>query len=238
LSAKRVGLIGNAVSDHDELFEIREGFFCRNVSIHPPSLRIDKISPETMKILAKSGLRSVTLAPETADEKIGKKIHKWIPSETLVEKSAHLAEYGIKEIKLYWILGLPDSDDSETQQIANAIKEIVSKTSLKITASINPFVPKPHSEFAAMPMFSDAELKQKFGYIRSILKGTKDIKLELNYSVGNRLDAILSNFGEEISPALAAIASGGGIKTSLKKSNIDLDASIVAQQALATERIK
>lgn len=237
-SAKRVGLIGNAISEHDSIEEIVEGFKNREVSVHLSSLRIDKVSRTIKKIIEKSGSRSLTFAPETADENIGRKIHKWIPPEALIENIIEFSKCGMKEAKLYWILGLPGSDDSETIAIAKIIKDILAKTSIKIISSVNPFVPKPHSEFAKEKMLSDYELKKRFNILRDLLKGEKNLKLDLNYSIGNRLDAILSTCVENIAPALFEIAKGSGIKTSLKKCGIDIEAEISAQNNTKFYRIK
>ena len=236
-SAKRVGLVGSAVAEHDELEAIFRGFSERGVSIHPSSIRLDRVSRETLELLAESGLRSVTFAPETASERLARKIGKWISPGKIISEAKELKSMGFREMKLYWILGLPDEKPEDIDAMVSAIRGITDSCDLRISCSVNPFIPKPHTRFSGEPMLAHDDLSARFERLTSQLRGISNLRLEINYSTRSRFSALLSVGDESIAPVLEKIAAGGGIKRALKDFGIDLDAPIRAPENPPTGRI-
>ena len=237
-SAERVGLVGSAIAEHDELMAIIEGFRERGVKVHTSSIRLDRISADSLKLLAESGLKTVTFAPETASEKLARKIGKWIPPEDMIAAAQKLSRLGFVEMKLYWIIGLPGESMADIEQNIAAIEGIVGAADIRVSCSVNPFIPKPHSRFSAEPMLSHTELSARFGRLKSALHGIPNLKLELNYSARSRLSAALSTCDREITHALIEMANGSGIRISLKKAGIDLNDEIIAPIDSGFERIR
>src|SRR5690606_25481151 len=61
----RVALIGAAVSDHSRIEDLCQGLYERDFQLTTPSLRIESVSDELITILSKSGLKTITIAPES-----------------------------------------------------------------------------------------------------------------------------------------------------------------------------
>ena len=61
----KITLIGAAVSDYSDLDKLISGLEGEGFQISTPSLRIESISQENLKTLKKSGLKTITLAPES-----------------------------------------------------------------------------------------------------------------------------------------------------------------------------
>jgi len=234
--ASRVGLVGSAIAEHRDLEAIIRGFAERNVSVHLSSIRLDRVSGKVVRLLAESGAKSVTFAPETASERLAKRIGKWIPPSDIIEQGRKLSESGFDEMKLYWIVGLPEEEREDVKNLASAIEEIAKTCSMRISCSVNPFIPKPHSRFADSPMLSHRELEERFAILKSRLKNVSNLSLEINYSRRSRLSALFSVGGRELSSAIIDM-SERGIKGALKEAGIDLDAKISAPQNPSWRRI-
>jgi radical SAM superfamily enzyme YgiQ (UPF0313 family) len=210
--SKHVGLIGAVISDHPELEEICAALHSNGLEIGTSSLRVDMLSPELLKILVDSGLKTLTLAPEVGTGKMWKIIKKRINREAVL-KSAKIAEDSlIPNLKLYFIIGLPYEDERDIDGMVELIHDIYkifmldheqiktnrekSHLQKKVTLSINPFVPKPHTPFQWCAMNSEGELKEKLRRIEAGIKSFKGVHLEKKslreailqgiFSLGNR----------------------------------------------------
>ncbi|MFH1337189.1 MAG: radical SAM protein [Candidatus Zixiibacteriota bacterium] len=192
--SKHVGLIGAVISDHPDLEDICQRLHSGGFEIGTSSLRVDMLSPNLLKILVDSGLRTLTLAPEAGTERMWRVTKKNIDKDAVL-KSAKLArEADIQNLKLYFIIGLPFEEIRDIEGIVDLIREVheifvvVKKpgstsqnrkgSSKRIILSINPFVPKPHTPFQWCAMNSEKELKEKLGRIEKAIKNLKGIQLE------------------------------------------------------------
>jgi radical SAM superfamily enzyme YgiQ (UPF0313 family) len=211
-NSKHVGLIGAVISDHPELEEICAALHSDGLEIGTSSLRVDMLSPELLKILVDSGLKTLTLAPEVGTEKMWKVIKKRINREAVL-KSVRIAEDSqIPNLKLYFIIGLPYEDERDINGIVELIHDVYNIFMLdhkrlitdgerkhkrkRIILSINPFIPKPHTPFQWCAMNSEEELKDKLRRIEAGIKSFKRVHLEKKslreailqgiFSLGNR----------------------------------------------------
>ena len=73
----RVGLLGAAVGDHPDLVTPGASW-SRRAAASPSSLRLDRLDPDLLDLLAAAGTRTATFAPETGSERlrcvVGKRI--------------------------------------------------------------------------------------------------------------------------------------------------------------------
>ena len=121
------------------------------VSISFPSLRPDTFTPEVAKNavgLRRSGL---TLAPEAGSQRLRNVINKNNTEEDLLTAVDVAYQMGWKQIKLYFMIGLP----TETQDDLTAIVDLVGKVvqvgrkygRREVHVSLSPFCPKPQTPF-------------------------------------------------------------------------------------------
>ncbi len=124
------------------------------VSFSLPSLRIDSFSIELahkMQQVRKSGL---TFAPEAGTQRLRDVINKGVTEENLLEACAAAFHQGWKQVKLYFMMGLPTETDEDiigiatlAQRVVDLYKEIMGKRGVKVTVSVSCFVPKPYTPF-------------------------------------------------------------------------------------------
>lgn len=235
--AKRIGVVGNAVAEHPHLGEIIDYFSERGARVSPSSIRFDRLNEPISDKLASTGIRTLTFAPETASKELAKNISKWIDIEDIIQYANVASKKGFRELKLYWIIGLPKEQDDDVIELANAIKKIDSSPGISLSCSINTFIPKPHTKFQYEFMFSDSEIKRRIKLLKANIGSKTSAKIEFNYSRQSRISAILSIGGSEITPVLKRIAEGGGIKTSFAGYGIDINAAIFGDENAPWERI-
>ncbi len=203
-----IGLVGAVISDHPDLEDICQILHRDGFEIGTSSLRLDMLSPKLLKILVDSGLKTLTLAPEVGTDRMWKIIKKNINKDAVL-KSAEIAKDAlIQHLKLYFIIGLPYEEEEDIDGIVDLIHEVYEifmpgskriKTSEKnrlgirrITLSINPFIPKPHTPFQWCTMNSETELKKKLNRIGEGIRNLKGVCLERKSLKGAILQGIFS----------------------------------------------
>ncbi len=101
-----IGLIGAAVSDHPQIDEIATRIVDRGARLSVSSLRADSVSPAVLDALARSGAKSLTIAPEAGSERLRAAIAKDISDTQIMDTLTRAARAGLREAKLYFMIGL------------------------------------------------------------------------------------------------------------------------------------
>ncbi len=219
----RIGLVGSAVSEHPDLLEIFTTLEDRGYSVSTSSIRVDRIGTDAMTVLARSGARSITIAPETHIPRLARAIGKNITPEAIIER---LADTDFNEIKLYYIIGMPGEDDSDMQTLAEGIGKI--KKGLpgrRLVLSVNPFIPKPCSRWGREKMASHKTLTRRFAILSKHLAKHR-LKPTTNYSFRQRLEAVIATGDIETGRAIMRIADNVPVKKALRDIGIDPMAEI------------
>ena len=185
---KKINLIGAAVSDYSHIDYLLETLREKGFVVSTPSMRIESITRDILVSLRKSGLKTLTIAPESI-ESIRKKINKDISDEKIFEVVRDAVDLGFN-IKLYFIIGLSSSSDEDIVELKDFIKIIDSmkydidsnsksssrKAKVSIKFSVNPLIPKPHTPMQ-WNAYDMKDIKSKIRYLKKNLKGV-DIKFD------------------------------------------------------------
>ena len=209
----KVSLIGSGLSDYSHLIEV-----CRwivndkKLDLSLPSLRADSVSQELLRILAEGGERTLTIAPETGSEALRRSLNKKVTDEDVLCAARDALEAGLRNIKLYFMVGLPGEEEQDIRDIGNLVKRIakLGYSPRSIRLSITPFVPKPHTAFQWFPQAPPNILKDRLKIIRSSLGSqTKFDMVALDYRWA-QIDALLSMADRGIGKILKHVAEAGG----------------------------
>lgn len=165
----KVTLIGAAVSDYGELTNLTKGLEREGFQISTPSLRIESITKETLETLKRSGLKTITLAPESI-EKLRKAINKDISDEKIFTVIKDAVDLNFK-IKLYFLVGIPGESDEDVENLVEYMKRIANMhTSIRnVKFSVNPLIPKPHTPLQ-WETYNFKDVKNKIRYIKREMK--------------------------------------------------------------------
>lgn len=162
----KIALIGAAVSDHSQVEDLCRGLDERGFQVTTPSLRIESISEELLEILGRSGLKTVTIAPESI-WKVRKSVNKPIPDEKIFKTIQTVFKQKMN-VKLYFMLGLPQETMEDVESLSMLIKDFVKMADRhgSVRVSANPFIPKPHTPFQ-WHRFNFEDVKSKIRYLSS-----------------------------------------------------------------------
>ncbi len=156
---EEVGLLSLSSADHTEIGEVAKGLADRyegsNVSLSLPSTRVDAFNISLANEFSRNGRRSgLTFAPEGGSERMRKVINKMVTEEDLINTVAAAYSHGWRQVKLYFMVGLPTETDEDVLQVADLAKKVIAKgrevtghNDIRCTVSIGGFVPKPHTPF-------------------------------------------------------------------------------------------
>ncbi|MGZ4501208.1 MAG: TIGR03960 family B12-binding radical SAM protein [Nocardioidaceae bacterium] len=156
---EEVGLLSLSSADHTEIGDVAKGLADRyegsNVSLSLPSTRVDAFNITLANEFSRNGRRSgLTFAPEGGSERMRKVINKMVTEEDLIRTVATAYSHGWRQVKLYFMCGLPTETDEDVLEIADLAKKVIAKgrevsgrNDIRCTVSIGGFVPKPHTPF-------------------------------------------------------------------------------------------
>ncbi len=156
---EEVGLLSLSSADHSEIGDITKQLADRydgtNVSLSLPSTRVDAFNIDLAGELSRNGRRSgLTFAPEGGTERMRKVINKMVTEDDLITTVATAYGSGWRQVKLYFMCGLPTETDDDVLAIADLAKRVIEtgrkvsgRGDIRCTVSIGGFVPKPHTPF-------------------------------------------------------------------------------------------
>ncbi len=178
-----VGLLSLSSADHTEINEIAidlaDCYAGTNTGLSLPSTRVDAFNVTLADELSRNGRRSgLTFAPEGGSERMRKVINKMVTEEDLIRTVSTAFSSGWRQVKLYFMCGLPTETDEDVLAIASLAQRVIAagrsvsgRKDIRCTVSIGGFVPKPHTPFqwAAQCESSvvDARLKALGAALRS-----------------------------------------------------------------------
>ncbi|MBI5681019.1 MAG: radical SAM protein [Methanobacterium sp.] len=185
---EKVALIGADVSGYSKIEELCEGLLERGFKITSPSMRIESITENLLDILHGSGLKTITIAPEST-WKLRTVLNKPI-TDSDIYKVMEMAFKRNMNVKLYFLVGLPTETTEDVYKIVEYIKNLNKMTKKKnaIRISVNSFIPKPHTPFQ-WEKFDFDDLNVKYDYLNQNLK---NINLKIEDLKGAHIQHVLS----------------------------------------------
>lgn len=172
---QEVGLLSLSSADHSEIAELTKDLADRyvddRISLSLPSTRVDAFNIDLANELSRSGRRSgLTFAPEGGSERLRRVINKMVSKQDLIRTVTTAYAQGWRQVKLYFMCGLPTETDDDVVEIADLAHEVIragraatGTKDIRCTVSIGAFVPKPHTPFQwaaqASPEVIDGRLR-------------------------------------------------------------------------------
>src|SRR5690606_17960948 len=134
--ARRVGLVGAAVTDHPALEELVASIVESGRGVGVSSLRADRLTAQLVTNLARGGYRQITVASDGISERMRKVLVRKIDTEALL-RAAQLVgdDPGVKGLKVYEMIGVPGEDDSDVDELVAFALELASITRITLTFS-------------------------------------------------------------------------------------------------------
>jgi len=226
----RVGLVAAAVSDYGALAEVGQAVLDQGGEVSVSSVRIDAITPEQVQVLAASGHKTLALAPEAGSQRMRDVINKGIDEEQILAAVKMLAEGGMLNLKLYFMIGLPTETMDDVQAIIDLAAKIrqtweeIGKAQGRLgrlQLSVNPFVPKPWTPLQWVAMERRSSLEKKYRLLQKQLRPMPNVDLNLESLRHAELQGFLSRGDRRVARALPSLAEGKSLKAACKEAGLD-----------------
>ena len=163
-----LGLVGALIADHPD-FEALCDFIRQKEGLRVSfgALRADTLTAAICETLAHSGSTNVTLAIESGSPWLRRRINKNLKQETIFQAAELVAQSGLKGLKLYHMIGLPDEREEHLQESIELVKALhKAHPQLKLSLGCSTFVPKAWTPFQWMPRLSTADLKKRMAILQ------------------------------------------------------------------------
>ena len=226
---KRIGLVGPAVTDHPQIEELVVRLYQRGAGLSISSLRIKPLSRAVLETLAKGGAKSISLAPEAGSQRLRQFVKKGISEDDILKAVSQVAELGIRQLKLYFMIGLPletDDDINEVVRLAISSKYILDRkqSGTRLVLNVAPFVPKAGTTFERLPMAPLSTLNQRLRLLKKSLP-PRGIRVKFESPAWSEVQAVLSRGDATVAEALANVeeVSLAGWRRAVAKCNLDID---------------
>jgi tRNA A37 methylthiotransferase MiaB len=208
--ARRVGLVGAAVTDHPALEELVARIVDDGRGIGISSLRADRLTPTLLERLAKGGYRQITVASDGISERMRELLVRKIDADDLV-RAAELvrADARLTGLKIYEMIGVPTEDDSDVAELVAFVKSLAKRC--RITLGISTFVAKRNTPLDAQPFVGVAVAEARLAAIRKGLAGVARMRPQPPRWA--HVEWLLAQAGPEGGhAALRAVERGGGYR--------------------------
>ncbi len=223
---EEVGLLSLSSADHSEIAALTKGLADRyegtNTGLSLPSTRVDAFNIDLANELARGGRRSgLTFAPEGGSERLRKVINKMVSEDDLIKTVAAAYAAGWRQVKLYFMCGLPTETDEDVLQIAQMAARVIQtgrsasgQNDIRCTVSIGGFVPKPHTPFQWVGQLdaetTDARLKKLRDAVRADKKYGKSIGFRYHDGKPGIVEGLLSRGDRRVGAVIEQVWADGG----------------------------
>jgi radical SAM family uncharacterized protein len=221
-----VGLLSLSSADHSEIEDIAKGLADRyagtNTSLSLPSTRVDAFNVTLANELSRNGRRSgLTFAPEGGSERMRKVINKMVTEDDLIRTVTTAYEHGWRQVKLYFMCGLPTETDEDVLAIADMARRVIQagreatgRRDIRCTVSIGGFVPKPHTPFQWAAQCDHETVDRRLRALRDTLRGDRRYgrAIGLRYHDGKPsiIEGMLSRGDRRVGAVIKAVWAAGG----------------------------
>ncbi|MDE0297314.1 MAG: radical SAM protein [Candidatus Poribacteria bacterium] len=228
----RIGLVGASISDHPQIDEIATGLVDKGFRISCASLRAETVRPPLLDALAESEQGTITIAPEVATENLQNVVNKAIPRERLYYVFEEALKRDILNLRLYFLIGVPYETAADVEAIADMAKTM--RTILlpyakstgrmgRISFTISPMVPKPHTPFQWVAMEDPKTIARKLDFLKREINSIGGLKVS---SASARLayqEAVFARGDRRLGKVILDLSRGVPWKHAFKKHQIDPD---------------
>ncbi|MEO7236193.1 MAG: radical SAM protein, partial [Lapillicoccus sp.] len=223
---EEVGLLSLSSADHSEIADITKGLADRyegtQTGLSLPSTRVDAFNIDLANELTRNGRRSgLTFAPEGGSERIRKVINKMVTEEDLINTVAAAYGAGWRQVKLYFMCGLPTETDEDVLQIADLAKRVIEtgrrvsgRRDIRCTVSIGGFVPKPHTPFQWCSQLGVEETDARLAKLRDAIRADRRYASAIGFRYHDgqpgMVEGLLSRGDRRVGRVIEAVWRDGG----------------------------
>ncbi|RMF95065.1 MAG: radical SAM protein [Candidatus Schekmanbacteria bacterium] len=229
LYTHKIGLISCFIGRGDYINNLSKGIKERKLSASFSSIRFEDLNDEFVKLIAESGQKTVTLAPECGDESLRNKAGKQIEDDVIIKGIISLAKAGIRSIKLYFMIGFPGETTDDLKAIYKLVKKINNEgernnLNFQIFISASSFVPKAFTPLQWSAMEDERRLKEKISLLRNLFAKINNVRFNCDLPKFAKIQALLSRGDRKVGRILQnAFSYKGDWRRAMRESDVNAD---------------
>lgn len=217
---EEISFLALSAGDYSALKSLRASTYERcargQIVLSLPSLRVGSVDDEILAGMASMRRTGCTLAPEAGSQRLRDVINKNISEEQIINHARKLLEHGWRQVKLYFMIGLPTETDADLEGIANLCRQVrdaggPDAPKLRVTAAISPFVPKPFTPFQWEEQIARSEIRRRVNLLLDLFKKAKGLTLRWHDPDSSYLEGILSRGGRELADVVEKAYHKGAV---------------------------
>lgn len=204
--AKRVGLVGAAVTDLPHLESLVSDIVDSGRGVAISSLRADRLTPRFLYDLKRGGYRTITVASDGISERMRLALDRKVSEEDLVQAATKISAAGFHKMKVYEMIGAPGETEEDVEELIRFALEL-SKIQ-RLTLTFSTFVAKRNTPLDGQAFLGVKEAEARLQQIRRGLRGKVEIRPQSPRWA--YIEYFLAQWGPEAGhAALKAIHAGG-----------------------------
>ena len=223
----RIGLLGPSITQHpefDSLLNYLNQPKYDDIRVSIASVRANTVTERLANLLTNRNTKSITIAVESGSAKIRKNINKKLDNDEIINAAINAKIGGLKNIKLYGMVGIPGEDEEDVEQTILMLDAIQKAAQgLKITFGCSTFIPKSHTPFQWLGV--NKLSKKRLKYLEKVL-GKKRIEFRpesYNWSI---IQALISRGDRRLSKLFKLTRHYGNSLGSYKRAFKELKGEI------------
>ena len=173
--ARRVGLVGAAVTDHPRIAEVVRRVVDGGREIGISSLRADRLTDELVGLLARGGYRTLTTAADGASQRMRDLIERKTRESDLLRTAELARRHGLQTVKYYMMVGLPGETDADIDDLSRFAREL-RQIHPRIAFGVAPFVAKRHTPLDGEPFAGIDVVEARLTRMRRGLRGSATMR--------------------------------------------------------------
>jgi radical SAM superfamily enzyme YgiQ (UPF0313 family) len=172
--AKKVGLVGAAVSDHPKIVPIVKTLAESGRSVGLSSLRPDRLSDEFVGALKLAGYRTLTTAMDGPSERMRESLDRHAKVKHLISAAERARAHRMTTLKLYLMVGLPGETYEDIDECVKFTTEL--SRIIPVALGIAPFCAKRNTPLDGAAFAGIQLVDDHLDRLRRGLKGKADMR--------------------------------------------------------------
>ncbi|MCG8619428.1 MAG: radical SAM protein, partial [Desulfobacterales bacterium] len=203
-----ISLLSLSTGDYSELPALMKELLllsqgqCNAISL--PSIRAEKLTPELMELIKTVRKTGFTIAPEAGTQRLRNISNKNLTEESIEATVENALALGWKNIKLYFMMGLPFEEMEDVEGIAGLSSRLAAahaKGRQMVNVSTTCFIPKAHTPFQRHAQMTLAQTREKLDFLKSTLRHPK-VKLKWQDPKMSQLEGVWARGDRKLSALL------------------------------------
>ncbi len=172
--ARRVGLVGAAVTDHPQIAQLLRKLVDSGREVGVSSLRADRLTQELVNLLRRGGAKVLTVASDGASQRMRDLVDRKHTEEQILRSAQLGRAAGMSHLKVYNMVGLPAEQDVDIDEMIAFTVEL--SRIVPVALGVAPFVAKRNTPMDGSPFAGIEVIEDRLARLRAGLKGRAEVR--------------------------------------------------------------